>query len=110
MKDNRRRLRQESTIPERMLWLRLKNKQLGARFRRQYSIGSYITDFCSPRNKLVIELEGGVHDRKEQRYYDQERKETIEDIGFRVLTFTNEDVEKKIEMVLDKIKEYLNKQ
>lgn len=108
MKDSRRGLRQESTLQERRLWLRLKNKQLGVRFRRQYSIGNYIADFCSPRNKLVIELEGGVHDEEEQRCYDRERKQTIEDIGFKVLTFNNNEVEKDIGKVISYIKKNLN--
>ena len=105
LKDKRRKLRQESTIPERMLWLKLKNKQLGVRFRRQYSIGNYIADFCSPRQKIIIEIDGGVHEYDEQRYYDDDRQKTIEEIGFKVLRFTNEDVEKQIDMVAEKIKQ-----
>ena len=103
----RRYLRKNSTIPERMLWFKLKNKQLGAKFRRQYGIGYYVADFCSPRQKLVIEVEGGIHDKEEQRYYDEKRKATIEEIGFRVLTFTNEEVEQDIDKVIEVIKKHI---
>jgi very-short-patch-repair endonuclease len=108
LKEKRKKLRQESTIPERMLWLKLKNKQLGIRFRRQYSIGNYIADFCSPRLKLVVEIEGGVHDKQEQRFYDDERQKTIEELGFRVLRFTNEEVEKDIKRVVETINKHLS--
>ncbi len=103
----RKMLRKNGTVAEWMLWQRLKNKQLGARFRRQYSIGYYIADFCSPRKKLVIELDGGVHDDEGARYYDKERQETIEEMGFKILRFRNEEVEKDIENVVNKIKTFI---
>ena len=105
--EKRRYLRKNSTLAEKILWLKLKNKQLGVRFRRQYGIGSYIADFCSPKQKIIIEVEGGAHDNKEQIYYDRERKLTIEELGFRVLRFTNEEVEKQIDIVVEKIKKHI---
>ncbi|MCD4761419.1 endonuclease domain-containing protein, partial [bacterium] len=99
--------RKNCTAPERMLWLHLKNKQLRARFRRQYGIGHYIADFCSPRQKLVIEIEGGIHDNEEEKYYDQGRRLNIEDLGFRVLYFTNEEIEQEINKVIEVIKKHI---
>ena len=90
-----------------MLWLRLKNKQLGIKFRRQYGIGHYIADFCSPRQKLVIEVEGGVHDNEEERYYDKERKLNIQELGFRVLCFTNEEIEQGLDRVIQIIENHI---
>jgi leucyl-tRNA synthetase len=106
-KDKRRYLRENSTVAEKILWPRLKNKQLGVRFRRQYGIGHYIADFCSPRQKLVIELDGGIHDDDEQIYYDSERSKNIVDLGFKVLRFKNEEIEKEIDYVIEKIKQCL---
>jgi len=106
-RETRRYLRKNSTAPERMLWLHLKNKQLRARFRRQYGIGHYIADFCSPRQKLVIEIEGGIHDNEEEKYYDQGRRLNIEDLGFRVLYFTNEEIEQEINKVIEVIKKHI---
>ena len=103
----RRYLRKNSTVPEKLLWLKIKNKQLGAKFRRQYGIGHYVADFCSPRQKLVVELDGGIHNIKEERYYDEERQKTIEELGFKVLRFDNEDVEKRISAVIGAIKKHI---
>lgn len=59
-------------------------------FRRQHAIGNYIVDFCSPRQKLIIELDGGQH--LEQQEYDQVRTEFLQAKGYRVLRFWNNDV------------------
>ena len=91
-----------------MLWLKLKNKQLGVRFRRQYSIGNYIVDFCSPRCKLIIEIDGGVHEQAGEPDYDEARQENIETLGFRLLRFTNEEIEKEIDKVIASIKKHLS--
>jgi len=106
--EKRRYLRKNSTVPERKLWLRLKNKQLGARFRRQYGIGSYVVDFCSPRIKLIIELDGGIHDEYNQRDYDIDRQENIEEIGFDILRFTNEEINNNMDRVINKIKKHIS--
>jgi len=68
----------------------LRNDQLGVSFRRQHAIGNYIVDFCSPRQKLIIELDGGQH--LEQQEYDQVRTEFLQAKGYRVLRFWNKDV------------------
>jgi len=78
-------LRKEMTPAERKLWLHLRNDQLGVKFRRQHAIGPYIPDFCSPKAKLIIELDGGQH--LEQEEYDQKRTEYLEEQGYKVIRF-----------------------
>jgi very-short-patch-repair endonuclease len=63
------KLPKELTPAERKLWARLRNDQLGINFRRQHAIGNYIPDFCSPKAKLIIELDGSQH--LEQAEYDE---------------------------------------
>lgn len=64
-------------------------------FRRQHAIGKLITDFCAPRRKLVIELDGSQH--LEQQEYDSERAMFLESKGYRVLRFWNNEVMNHIE-------------
>ncbi len=70
----------------------------GIHFRRQYAIGSFITDFCAPRKKLIIELDGSQH--FEQEEYDKERSKYLESKGYTVLRFWNNEVMSNIESVI----------
>ncbi len=74
----------------------------GVRFRRQHAIGSFVTDFCAPRNKLIIELDGSQH--LEQEEYDKERTDYLEAQGYKVIRFWNNDVMTNIEGVILSIK------
>ena len=95
-------LRRELTPAERKLWTRLRGDQLnGSNFRRQHAIGKYITDFCSVKAKLIIELDGGQH--AEQEEYDAERTCYLESQGYRVMRFWNYQVMNEIENVLIEI-------
>ncbi|HKY55723.1 MAG TPA: DUF559 domain-containing protein [Anaerolineales bacterium] len=91
-------LRKKSTPAERKLWSRIRNDQLGVTFRRQHSVGIYIPDFCSPKAKLIIELDGSQH--LEQEEYDEERTNYFESLGYKVIRFWNKDVMNKIQEVL----------
>jgi very-short-patch-repair endonuclease len=91
-------LRKESTSAERKLWSRIRNDQLGVSFRRQHAIGKYIPDFCSPKAKLIIELDGSQH--LDQHKYDEERTKYFESIGYKVIRFWNNDVMKDIDGVI----------
>jgi len=84
------KLRKESTPAERKLWSRIRDDQLGVTFRRQHAVGNYIPDFCSPKAKLVIELDGSQH--LEQVEYDEERTKYLESLGYQVIRFWNNDV------------------
>lgn len=77
----------------------------GVRFRRQYAIGSFIADFCVPRKKLIIELDGSHH--LEQEEYDKERTDYLESQGYKVIRFWNNDVMNDIEGVIKVITDIL---
>src|SRR5258706_16437760 len=91
-------LRKESTPAECRLWSRIRNDQLGVTFRRQHAVGNYIPDFCSPKAKLIIELDGSQH--LEQQEYDQERTKYLEALGYKVVRFWNNNVMNNIDGVI----------
>ncbi len=101
MLNRARKLRREQTKAELELWMRLRDRQLGVKFRRQHSIGPYIADFCCPERRLVVELDGGQH--SEQVQADKTRSEYMESQSFRVLRFWNDQVLKETEAVLERI-------
>ena len=97
-----RSLRSSMTGAERLLWSHLRRKKLNRfRFRRQHPIGRYIVDFYCHELKLIIELDGAVHENTKE--YDHAREVFIKACGYTVLHFTNDEVEKSIEVVLEKI-------
>jgi very-short-patch-repair endonuclease len=105
LKQYRKTLREKSTSAEVALWNLLKNKQLeGRKFRRQYSLGKYIADFCCPAEKLIIELDGQVHVDNAQIEKDIIRDQNIENLGFVILRFENRLVFEVPESVLTEIK------
>ena len=87
-----------------MLWFYLSNKQLGVRFRRQHIIGEYIADFACLEKMLVVELDGGYHSIPEQHISDEQRTADLQEMGFSVIRFTNEELFQGIDLVLTKIK------
>jgi very-short-patch-repair endonuclease len=92
-------LRREASPAERRLWQHLARSQMqGFKFSRQIPIGPYFVDFVCRSEKLVIELDGFSHDMRAD--YDIARTRYIEEQGFRVIRFTNEDVFKNLEGVL----------
>ena len=98
-----REMRSGMTEAEKELWSRLRRRQIeGLRFRRQHPNGRYIADFCCHESRLVIELDGGYHIRREE--YDRNRDEYLTGGGYTVLRFTNEDVLHKIEEVIETIR------
>jgi very-short-patch-repair endonuclease len=94
-----RSLRKNPTIAGRILWKSLRAHRLsGAGFRRQHAIGPYVVDFCAPRLKLIIEVDGSQH--AEQTEYDYRRTEYLEQKGYSVLRFWNNEVHENLESVL----------
>ncbi|MDP3878868.1 MAG: endonuclease domain-containing protein [Dehalococcoidales bacterium] len=99
-----RGLRREQTEAERLLWSRLRNKQLcQVKFRRQQPIGSYIVDFVSFDTMLIIEIDGGQHDEQSNRAKDELRTGYLEDRGYKVIRFWNNDVLRNLDGVLIRI-------
>jgi very-short-patch-repair endonuclease len=104
----RRVLRHSRPIAERLLWRRLNKRQLnGHRFRRQYGIGRYVVDFYCPGSKVVIEVDGSSHTDRDAEMYDKERQDFIESFEIKVLRFTNKEVIKNTEAVVNIIEEAL---
>lgn len=100
----RKYLRNNMTKAEILLWLKLKGKQLnGLKFRRQYGIDSYVVDFYCPELKLAIEIDGAVHSYNSQISFDKQRQKDIESLGIKFLRFTNQDITKNINGVLNSI-------
>jgi very-short-patch-repair endonuclease len=97
-----KRLRKSMTPAEQKLWQALRVSKLsGLKFRRQHPVGNFIVDFFCPEHKLVIELDGGVHDQ--QQNYDIARSEKLHSYGYRVIRFRNEEVLADLEAVLEQI-------
>jgi very-short-patch-repair endonuclease len=100
----RRELRNNMPRAEVLLWSRLKDRQVaGAKFRRQYSVGPYVVDFCAPRAKLAVEVDGDSHFGAGAKDRDAERQRYIEAFGIRLLRFTNADVYDALEHVVEAI-------
>ncbi len=104
---NRKSLRNNLTPQEIALWVYLKDSNLGFKFRRQYSVGSYILDFYCPSNKLAIEIDGSQHFENNAELYDQKRTGFLESKNIQVLRFTNAEINANIQGVLMRIQEIL---
>lgn len=99
-----RSLRKESTDIERFLWKHLRRRQLnGLKFRRQQPIGKYSVDFVCFEKQIVVEVNGGQH--QEKRDKDIERDRWLQNQGFKVLRFWDNEVLKNIKGVLEVIRE-----
>ena len=110
LKSFRSSLRNRSTSAEAALWDILKSKKLeGIKFRRQYSIGSYIVDFCCPSEKLIIELDGDPHGEYHKIQKDENRDKYLESLGFTVLRFENRFVFQEPEYVKNEIRKVIKK-
>ena len=113
-KEKRRKLRQEQTYVEKIVWLYLRNRKMfGYKFKRQYSIDQYVVDFFCPELKLALEIDGGIHEMEENKLYDKERQSYIESYGIEFLRIKNEELlgnpNKAFEKIAEKIKSMQNK-
>jgi very-short-patch-repair endonuclease len=99
-----RRLRRDQTNAERLLWSRLRNRQLGGwQFKRQVPIGKYIADFCCAGPWLVVELDGGHHNRDRVAELDCRRTLKLEGKRYLVARFWNSEVTENLDSVCDSI-------
>ena len=99
--DRRKELRRNATLQENVLWDKLRNNQLGLRFRRQHSVGGYILDFYCFKRRLIIEVDGPSHEGNIE--YDRVRDKYFSDLGYKILRFKNLDVDSNLEKVLSSI-------
>ena len=95
-------LRRSMTPAENRLWERLRKNQLkGFHFRRQQIIAGFIVDFYCHKASLIVELDGGVHEKNKES--DFQREAILKEMGFRIIRFKNEEVIDKIEEVISEI-------
>ncbi len=98
----KRELRKNQTPAERVLWEALRNRKLnGMKWRRQANIDIFIADFLCPEHRLIIEVDGGIHDDQQER--DSLRTEVIGDHDYTVIRFKNEEILHRLPDVLQRI-------
>ena len=107
LKQNRRDLRRHAIISEQILWKHLKANQLGVKFRRQVSIVVYIVDFYCHEKKLIIELDGYTHLSEETHTKDIAKQAFLEQNGYTVLRFSDDQIIHATEEVYSHIQLYL---
>ncbi len=106
LKEYARENRKNATLAEEVLWEQLRGKQSGITFLRQHIIGDYIVDFVSREGGLIIEVDGGYHAEPRQQEEDALREQYLEQLGYHVVRFSNEDVLYHIESVIEQIEQY----
>jgi len=103
-----REFRRGPTPREAIPWNALRGRQLnGVKFRRQQPIGRFVVDFFAREHRLIIEVDGGVHDAPDQSLRDRERQELLEDLGLGMLRVAAKDVENDLNSVLGVIEQLL---
>ncbi len=103
-----RQSRKNPTPAEAVLWRALRGSRLeGLRFLRQKAFGRYVVDFYCAEARLVVELDGSVHDTPEARTYDAQRTAELEARGLKVVRFRNEEVLSDLPRVLEMVRQYL---
>jgi leucyl-tRNA synthetase len=107
LKEHARAHRKEPTEAEAKLWEAVRNNKLGAKFRRQHAIARFIVDFVCIEKKLVVELDGPIHEFQQRE--DEERTKVIEQEGFHVIRFKNEQVLNTLPEVLENIQSELGR-
>ena len=108
LKERAKRMRQEATKAENALWQALRNKQLdGVKFRRQHAISRFIVDFATISKRLIIEVDGEIHDNEENRASDQFRTQILHHLGWKVIRFRNAEVINNLPGVLARISKEL---
>ena len=101
---NARKLRNELTPSEIIFWNLLKQHFPGFRFKRQHPISNYIADFYCHKLKLVIEIDGSVHNSPEAKDNDRVRDQFMQSLNLKVLRFSNDEVYKHSEAAMKKLK------
>ncbi|RAR50397.1 leucine--tRNA ligase [Flavobacterium lacus] len=98
---NARENRKNPTESEDLLWQEIRNQKLGSKFRRQHYIGNFIVDFVCLEKSLLVEVDGEIHET--QKEYDEGRTYELEQLGFKVIRFTNEELKNNLKSVIQTI-------
>jgi cyclase len=101
--DFAKKLRNNVTNEEMILWGILKEKFPNLKFRRQHPISNYIVDLYCHSEKLIIEIDGGIHNLQVVKSNDETRQKGLEELGLKVIRFTNEEVKNKMDFVVQEI-------
>jgi len=105
-----RSLRKPMTEAEIVLWNELKNRKLdGLKFRRQHPLHYYVADFYCHEKRLIIEVDGGIHNNPDVKEHDENRSAELDRLGIMVIRFTNEQVLNTLSEVIQEIKECTKK-
>ncbi len=104
LKERQQELKDNETEAEKILWANLRGNALGVKFRRQHIFDQFIADFICLSEQLIVEVDGKIHDKRQEQ--DAERTARIEELGFRVIRFTNDQVIASIDSVLNEIKKH----
>jgi len=107
--DKARELRKRLTLSEQIFWLRLKEQFPEYKFRRQHPISIYIADFYCHKLKLVIEIDGPIHNSEEAKLNDEKRQKDLENLNLTVIRFTNEQIKNEVETVIEIISSTIEK-
>ncbi|QVY67612.1 DUF559 domain-containing protein [Polaribacter sp. Q13] len=108
MKELQVERKKQTTPAEQVLWQQLKTKKLDSKFRRQHIVDEFIVDFICIEKNLIIEVDRKYHNTKEQQEADHLRTEILQELGFKVIRFTNEEVIGNIEGITQKIAQELH--
>lgn len=99
-----RKLRQDATDPEALMWACLRNRRVNKRkFRRQHALAPYVLDFYCADLKLSIELDGGQHNTNEGKQHDKAREAFLRSLGIETLRFSNEEFMRNTDSVMNVI-------
>jgi very-short-patch-repair endonuclease len=102
-KKTRKNLRKKMTRAEIVLWKKIRSKRLGYKFRRQFGIGPYITDFYCPQLKFAIELDGDVHTFNNVRCKDAVRNRFLKEFGITTKRYWNSYILNNLDSVVEDI-------
>jgi cyclase len=107
--ENAKKLRENQTNAEKILWEYLKQKPYGFNFRRQHPLSTFVADFYCHPMRLIIEVDGGIHEMPAVKQYDKDRQEFLESNGIQFLRFTNDEVETNLSSVASRIEAFVQK-
>ena len=108
LKRHSQQLRKNMTDAERLLWSKIRKKQLrGCQFYRQRIIGNYIVDFYCPKTKLIVELDGGQHYNEEENRKDRIRDDYMKKLRMKILRLSDREVFENLNGVIERIYESL---
>ena len=107
--ENARELRNKLTPAEQTFWLRLKEQFPEYKFRRQHPISIYTADFYCHKLKLVIEIDGSIHDSEEAKLKDEKREKDLKNLDLTVIRFTNDQIKNEVESVIEIVSSNIEK-